>query len=418
MTLHASADRPLIRAGASSTRYIRVLVNAPPAPGRPERLPLDLALVVDRSGSMSGGKLDLAKLAARRAVDLLGSNDRLALVDYDDEVRVLAEGSLVTGAHRARLHQGIDRMESGGSTNLAGGWLTGCAEVARGQRAGSVARTLLLSDGLANVGITDVDTLRHHASELRARGVATSTLGIGADFDERLMEGVARAGAGNFYYLERAEQIPDFLASELGDALEVVARGARLVVTADPGMTIESLDGRRTTRHGHETEIALDDLVSRQELELVLKVTFPTGAIGSMAQLSLRLTDRDNALAGAMERVRWEYADHEANDAQRRDHEVDLAVARRYAAQAREEAAERNRRGDLAGAQDILRRTASRIQAYAGGHPALVQVVQELRDLAEQHRHHFDAHSLKRERFMAYNVREAKSVLGSKLRRP
>lgn len=416
MPLHATPDRRLVRSGVHSTRYVRILLTAPEAPRRTERLPLDLGLVVDRSGSMSGPKLELARLAAHRATDLLGPGDRLALVDYDDEVRVLAEGQLVADDHRTRLHRAIDQVEAGGSTNLSGGWLTGCEEVARGQRPDAVARTILLSDGLANVGITDPAALEHHAGQLRTRGVVTSTIGIGADFDERLMEGMARAGGGNFYYLERAEQIPDFLASELGDALEVVARDARLIVTADPGLRVESLDDRRTERRGPVTEIALHDLVSRQRLELVLKVTFPHDAPHGVTQLSLGLTDRDGALANAMERVRWEYADHAANDAQPRDVEVDRAVASRYAARAREAAAECNRRGDLVGAQEVLRRTASRIREYAGTDPEMRKLVSELRVLADRHAHRFENDELKRERFEAYNIREAKSLLGLKMR--
>jgi len=418
MTLHISTDRRLVRAGAQSTRYLRVRFTAPEAPRHGERLPLDVALVIDKSGSMGGGKLELAKMAARRAVELLGPRDHVALVAYDTEVELLAAGALLDPSHQRRLLTAIDHLHTGSSTNLSGGWLLGCEEVGRAGREGTVARTLLLSDGLANAGITDVEALKTHAGELRARGVATSTFGIGSDFDERLMEGMARAGGGNFYYLQRPEQIPEFLMSELGEALEVVARGAVLTVEVEPGIMIASLDDRRTTRNGSTVEIALDDLVSRQQMELVLRVTFPRGAVGVTKGMSVRLTDRDGVLQVRPVWMDWEYADHDANDAQRRDEEVDLAVAQRYAARAREEAAELNRAGDLERARGVLLATARRIKEYAGHNPQMLELVRELERTAVRHRDRLEGSALKDERFMAYNIREAKSLLGRKLRSP
>ncbi len=416
MTLHISTDRRLVRAGVHSTRYVRVRIAAPEAPRHRDRLPLDVALVIDKSGSMGAGKLELAKMAARQAVELLGPRDHVALVAYDTDVELLAGGALLDSTHKRRLLSAIDHLHPGSSTNLSGGWLLGCEEVGRANREGTVARTLLLSDGLANAGITDVNALKTHAGELRARGVATSTFGIGADFDERLMEGMARSGGGNFYYLQRPEQIPEFLMSELGEALEVVARGAALTVQVDPGVMVHSLDDRRTARNGRTVEIALDDLVSNQELELVLRVTFPRGTLGASSGVTLGLTDRDGVLQVRPERVEWEYADHPANDTQRRESDVDVSVAQRYAARARVEAAELNRAGDLERARRVLQTTAQRIREYAGHNPQLLDLVRELERTAVRHRARFEAHELKDERVGAYNVREAKSVLGRKLR--
>ena len=418
MTLHINTDRRLVRAGVHSTRYVRIRFTAPEAPHQRERLPLDVALVIDKSGSMGGGKLELAKMAARRAVELLGPRDHVALVAYDTQVELLAGGALLDPSHLRRLHSAIDCLDSGSTTNLSGGWLMGCEEVARAERADTVARTLLLSDGLANAGITDVAALQTHAGELRARGVATSTFGIGRNFDERLMEGMARAGGGNFYYLERPEQISDFLMSELGEALEVVARDASIVVEVDPGVMIHSLDGRRTTRNGRTVEVALDDLVSRQQMEVVLRVTFPRGAMGASSGINITLTDRDAVLQMASERIEWEYTDHPANDAQVRDQSVDLSVAQRYAAQAREEAAELNRIGELEKARGVLVATARRIREYAGRDPEMRRLVHELEQLAHRHRERFDEHSLKRERFESYSIRESKDLLGRKMRTP
>jgi len=418
MTLHIHTDRRLVRAGVHSTRYVRIRFTAPDAPRQRERLPLDVALVIDKSGSMGGGKLELAKMAARQAVNLLGPTDHVALVAYDTEVELLAGGALLNDSHRRRLLSAIDHLHHGSTTNLSGGWLLGCEEVARAERNNTVSRTLLLSDGLANAGITDVGALKTHAGELRARGVATSTFGIGDDFDERLMEGMARSGGGNFYYLQHPEQIAQFLMSELGEALEVVARDAVLTVEVDPGVMIHSLDDRRTTRHGRTVEVALDDLVSRQQMELVLSVTFPRGAMGASSGISIGLADRDGVLQIRPVRIEWEYTDHPANDAQVRDQSVDLVVAQRYAARAREEAAELNRAGELEKARGVLRATARRIREYAGHDPQMLGLVRDLERTAMRHNDRMEMSALKAERFAAYTVHEAKDRLGRKMRMP
>lgn len=418
MALNISTDRRLVRAGARSVRYLTVRYTAPDAPRRTERRPIDLALVIDRSGSMAGPKLSLARKAARRAVEMLGPDDFVALVAYDSEVTLLAPGALLTADHRARLLSAIDELHAGSMTNLSGGWLTGCEQVASSGREDSVARTLLLSDGLANQGITAHEELFHHAEQLRTRGVITSCLGIGADFDERLMEGMARSGGGNFYYLEDAAQIPDYLTSELGEALEVVARGVTLDITADPGLEVATLDGRPLTQDGPRTRIVLRDLVAREEVEAVIKVSFPRREAGARLGVSIRLNDADLTLSEPTTTVSWEYADHAANDRQPREPAVDVAVARRYAAKARKTAAEHNRAGNLDAAQQELMATAQRIRQYAGRNAELHDIVRGLEMEAERHIVRYSASMLKVQRYMAYNAMEGKGSDGRKRRSP
>lgn len=416
MGLTLSTDRTLVRAGCRSVRHVTARYTAPAAPRRRERRPLDIAIVIDRSGSMAGPKIRLACQAARRAVETLGPQDSVALVTYDSEVTRLVPGARLDAAQRQRLLEAIDGITPGGSTNLSGGWLTGCEEVGRLAREEAVARVLLLSDGLANRGIRDRDELAHHAGELRARGVVTSCIGIGHDFDERLLEGMARAGGGNFYYLEHAEQIPDYLLTELGDALEVVARGVWLELDAEVGMEVESLDERMTARHGMRHRILVGDLVDGQEVELVLRVTFPRRGEEDRAILTARLVDKDGALEVAPASLAWEYAGHPANDAQRRNREVDVPVATRYAARARRRALEYNRAGDLDAARRELVVTARRIRAYAGQVAELHRMADELEREAADHQERFSAHMLKMGLYANYNVMEGKGMDGRKRR--
>ena len=161
-----------------------------------------------------------------------------------------------------------------------------------------------------------------------------------------------------------------------------------------------------------------EEVFYRQQMELVLRVTFPRGAMGATSGITISLTDRDSVMQVNPERIEWEYSDHPANDAQVRDTSVDLSVAQRYAAQAREEAAELNRIDELEKARSVLMATARRIREYAGRDPEMRRLVHELEALARRHRERFDEHSLKRERFESYSIREAKDLLGRKMRMP
>jgi len=385
MRLHVESDRTLIRSAASSTRYVRVSFTAPEAPRGEPRLPVNLALVLDRSGSMSGGKLDLAREAAERALALLHSDDRFAVVVYDDRVDLVTASSKATASARDRAADRLRDIEPRGSTDLCSGWLTGCEQVGRELDHESIGRCLLLTDGLANHGITDRSELTRHAGELRARGVATSTFGVGTDFDERLLQAMAEAGGGNSYYLRDAERISEFLQSETGEALEVVARGAALVIRLPDGASAEPLGRQRARQSGRTVRIELEDLVSGQAVELALAIRFPTGSDGDRVDAIFTLEDRDGALDSTEERLSWAYASRQENDHQPRAVAVDRVVARFYAARARAEAVDRNRDGDLEGARRVLRATAKRIRGYAGTDRELLALAEELERDSERY---------------------------------
>ncbi|MDQ6717452.1 MAG: VWA domain-containing protein, partial [Gemmatimonadota bacterium] len=243
---------------------------------------------------------------------------------------------------------------------------------------------LVLTDGLANSGVVNRETLAIHAGELRQRGIVTSTFGVGADFDERLLRDMAMEGGGNFYFIENARQIPDLITSELGEALEVVMPRAALTLTIPRGAEAEVMSRFTAQKlHGESAiRIELGDLVSGQELNIVIKVKFPHGEIGNEATASATLGG-DVALFEAESRLTWRYANHSDNDEQPRDVTVDREVARVYAARARAEATEANRFGDFEKARSVLVRTSRRISEYAGNDPVLTELSSQLR--AEVH---------------------------------
>jgi Ca-activated chloride channel family protein len=381
MTLAIQTDRTLIRAAASSTRYVLARITAPRAPERETRLPVNVGLVLDRSGSMwDERKFELAREAVEQSLRMLRADDRFALVVYDSEIDVLMQSARATPETKRRALEALREISPRGSTDLGGGWLSGCEQIAEFLDDDRVSRCLLLTDGLANHGITDRDELARHAGELRQRGVSTSTFGVGVQFDERLLRDMAHEGGGNFYFIEGASEVPAMITSELGEALEVTLRNASLIVTVPPGATGETLNRFRQTPTAEPNELRVDvgDLVSEQELEVVVRLAFPSGDVGQEIPADFVLASAGNVIPGTECRQAWTYATHHENDVQPRNREVDRAVAELYAARARAEATEANREGRFEQARQVLDATSRRILEYAGDDAKLRQLAEKL----------------------------------------
>ena len=379
-------DRKLIRAHGRSERFLLVEVVAPTveSDGTHKRPPVNLAFVLDRSGSMGAhGKLPLAKQATLESIDRLDAADRFAVVTYDDQVDVVTRGTDATPEARRSASRSLAPVEPRGSTNLHAGWLTGCEQVAAGLADQGVNRVLLLTDGLANVGVTDREELARLAFDLRKRGVTTSTFGVGVDFDEQLLQGMADSGGGHFYFAGDVAQMRDHITSEVGETLEVVAREVVLELVLPESVRVESLSPFRVEQAGGRARILLGDMVSGQVLTIALRLTFDFGDVGREVGALVRVADRDGSFETATPAltpvsVAWQYADHAANDAQPRIVEVDRMVAQLFAERARQEAVRLNREGRFDEAQHALASVQRRVAGYAKHDPRLNELVAEL----------------------------------------
>jgi Ca-activated chloride channel family protein len=422
MTFIARADRRFIRTAHHSQRFVLASIAAPEPAREHARPPVNLAFVLDRSGSMSGQKIHLVKAAVEAALARLQRGDRFSVVAYDDVVDLVVESTPISAEARRNATDRLRAIDARGSTNLGDGWLRGCEQVAGRLIQDGVNRVLLMTDGLANVGMTDRTELAHHAAELRSRGVATSTFGVGEDFDEALLTAMADAGGGHFRYIADARSIGDHMTSEVGETLEVVARDVTLEVTAPEGVRVESVSPYRVLARGNRTLVSLGDLVANQSLEVVLRLRFPYGDGGRETGAIVALTDRDGVFGpagrGAAEPAHlvWTYADDRTNDDQPRDREVDRAVARVFAARAREEAVGLNRLGDYRTARELLEGTAKRIRGYAGLDPELRAVADGLAQELAVYSAPMTESDRKRHHFASANVARSRDVQGRSVR--
>lgn len=380
LSMRAQVDRRLARAKHSTERYLRVQVEAADRQAQSTRLPLNLALVIDRSGSMEGTKLEKAKEAAIFCMRNLTGADRAAVIAYDDEVRTVATSRPLTPDVKNTIISDIRTIRSGGSTNLSGGWLTGAQEVANYvHEANYLSRVILLSDGLANVGIVSTEELAHHASELRKRGVSSTTMGIGADFNEDLMEQIAIKGGGHFYFIENGKQIPDFLHRELGEVLSTCARRVSLELKLPEGVQATLLNSFETERHSGHGEgetllVRLDDMIAGETRSVLFKLDVRPGTQGGRLPIALKLayTDADNGQVYELrsEEVVLLYASDTEVDDEQPNREVVEEAALMEAAKAREEALRYDAAGDYAMSAARLAQAASTMQAMAPASPA------------------------------------------------
>lgn len=242
--------------------------------GENSRRPINLSLVLDRSGSMSGSPLRNAIKAAEKLVEFLQPEDYLSLVIYDDVAETVIPPQLVKD--RATIKAAIKKIRARGVTNLSAGWLMGCDKVKSQQTSELLNRVLLLTDGLANRGITDPQILVNTAKEKAEVGIVTTTLGFGRHFNEDLLIDIAEAGGGNFYFIQSGDDAANVFNIEMESLTSVV--GQNLTAKLSPKNNIqvtEVLNKYPTQWQEDGVEVFLGDVYQVESKPLVLKLTIP-----------------------------------------------------------------------------------------------------------------------------------------------
>ena len=237
------------------------------------RSPMNLAIVLDRSGSMEGAKLEKARQAAAMAVDKLNDDDIFSLVTYDTETDLLIPPERVGNHdHREDIKARIHRIQSGGSTALHAGVVLGAKQVRRFFDKERVNRVILLSDGLANVGPSSTSELARLGHELRNDGISVSTIGLGDDYNEDLMTALAEASHANYYYVKDAEKLPGIFAEELGAARSLLARSIVIRIEAPDGVRLKEIIGRPDIEcHDRVAEIKMPELFGSEKRRFLVR---------------------------------------------------------------------------------------------------------------------------------------------------
>ena len=237
-----SPERDALLENRSNTLNVLLRVSADDLVNpKKEREALNLSVVIDRSGSMSGKPLHEAVRCAEMILDRLDQKDRLSIVTYDNDVFVNVPSQFV--GDRNVFRNALKNISDGGTTNLHGGWLSGAEQVALHEDKKAISRVLLLSDGCANEGVTNTSDIVRHCATLAESGVQTSTYGLGEGFNEALMAGMAKAGLGNGYDGQTAEDLMDPFTEEFDLLSSLCAKKIRLTLKPSSGVQVELLNG-------------------------------------------------------------------------------------------------------------------------------------------------------------------------------
>jgi Ca-activated chloride channel family protein len=387
MQITLTQDRKLAWRGGGSYRYARLLLEAPVLPTTTERPAINVALVLDRSGSMTGEKIEYARQALLAVVAGLDRRDTASLTVFDHEVNVLVPARTMDPEGVRAMREAITRTAARGNTALFDGWLLGSREAALHQHAAGLSRVVLVSDGLANQGLTDRTQIAAHVGELRARGISSSTIGVGVDFDEVLLRSMAEMGGGNFHFVEHPAVIPQVVRGEFGELMRPYATGIEVRVLAPPGVRVQAWNEVPASTSGSIPVFQLGDLAQGMTTDLVLNAVFPAGMEGERLEIALEI-----AWADALTRERkahreafaCTYARGSENTPQPRDNDVALRVVEVWAARVRRAALERNRTGDYHAARELVLREMDFLRRYAEGVPGAEALIGELDPFAHE----------------------------------
>ncbi len=291
LKMETALDQPVWLNGSGESVFLQVDIYSKEVPKR-DRIPLNLALVIDRSGSMaSEQKLDYAKNSARFIVQNMSDDDIIALVTYESKVQVVVPAQ--NARNKRKIIALINDITSAGSTNLSGGILEGYSQVAKNLKTGQVNRVLLLSDGLANEGVTRADKLQEICYDKSIQGMSMSTFGVGADYDEDLLLGLAELGVGNYYFIHSPEEIPTIFASEMSGLLAVAAQNAKIRIRTAPGVKVLNVFGYLSETTDNGIEIPIGDIFSNDHYSMTFELQLPVTIADSLllAEVALQYDD-------------------------------------------------------------------------------------------------------------------------------
>lgn len=279
--LEVAPAQPAVVAGQKNKVYLKVGLTGLALESADARPPVNVAIVLDKSGSMSGEKLARAKQAARFAVDRLSPHDIVSIVAYDSTVQVVVPAT--KAVDKQSIHLGIERLAAGGNTALFAGVSKGADELRKFFDHNRVNRVVLLSDGLANVGPSSAAELARLGGALMREGMSVTTLGLGLDYNEDLMSQLARAADGNHAFIEHAADLARFFDLEFGTVLKVVARDATLTIDCAPGVRPVRLLGREGDIVGQQVVVRLNQLYAGEEKFALLELEVGPGELGGRA---------------------------------------------------------------------------------------------------------------------------------------
>lgn len=402
MRAEFSLDYDVVTVEQPQKLYLMAQFTAGTAAGDQARRPLNLSLVIDRSGSMAGDKINYTRHAAQFLVQHLGSRDILSIVLYNDKVETLLPPEPVQ--RKDAINQQIDGIRVFGTTNLSGGWLEGCTQVATNQSPDYLNRVILMSDGLANRGVTDTPTLVSMALQKQDEGISTTAMGLGNDFNEDLMMEIAHAGGGAFYFIESPEVTPVIFKEELSGLLNVVGQNLTIsITTTDHVSLVNQLNAYPMSSDSTTLSYRLGDIFGDEVKTLVLELSIPAMKSIGEAQIATLRFEYDEIKGDKTEHQSMELpvmvnVQPPGEVPQLADPDVAESVILLKAAQARRQAVKNADAGNYKQAAEGLRSAAQEMEAFGLDNDTLKEEYESLLKQAkrmDRGSENYDAYSRK-----------------------
>lgn len=291
LEMQTTLGRPVALAQGVARENLLIEVVGTQAMGA-GRAPLNLCLVIDRSGSMEGPPLEYVKRACGYVVDLLTEQDVLSIVTFEEMVEVLMPPRKVVNKQLVKEH--INRLVPGNTTNLYDGLVLGMQQLTSSNLPGYLNRLVLFTDGEPTVGIKDFSTIVGVAGQAKERQVGVTALGFGPEYNEELLAGIARRSGGKYYYIDRPETIPDVFKKELERLMTVVARNLKLEMTLSRWIQLRQVFGGELTLRGRVAEITLVDVERGSRVTPLIEFEFPNHPAGTYRIAKLKLSYEDS----------------------------------------------------------------------------------------------------------------------------
>ncbi len=365
LELAATLGNRYVPSGTASDMVARVRIDAHSVVGA-NRPPINVALVVDTSGSMEGQPIADARAATAALLDSLRAGDRLSVVVFHSETELLLPSTLIDESQLDDIRARIDRMEARGTTDLSGGLQAGLEEVTRYFDARGINRVVLLSDGVPN----DPAMVRPLAQAAGERHIAVTALGLGLDYDEVLLGDVATASGGRFHYVADSSEVATVFRDEVLHMARTVARNVFVELRPGPGVTIQSVAGPTISEANGRVYVNVGDLSEGDSRDLLVRMSVEGRREGAAVELMDAVMTFDDAAfdAGHFERRLFLGARATADEgelASGRDVSVERDAARMTAAAVTVEAIRLARGGEVDRARTILASAAAEARVYA-----------------------------------------------------
>jgi Ca-activated chloride channel family protein len=284
----ATLDRGAVAQGSDGLLRVELVMKADDVADK-ARIDSDFVVVLDRSGSMAGDRIEQARAAITTLLGQLSERDRFALVTYDDSPQVAIPLGYATLAIKREWRSVVSSIVTGDSTNMSGGLDEGLALVQGGRQAGRAGRVILLSDGHANAGDSSAEGLRDRGNRAAQNELVLSTIGIGAGFNEFLMSQIADAGTGNFHYLADSSSLASIFERELSSTRSTVASALRVNIAPESGVTVVDAAGYPLENDKDGTSFQVGSLYSGQERRVWVTLKVPAGEEAEIALGKLEL---------------------------------------------------------------------------------------------------------------------------------